>query len=100
MATDLPPEVNAAELITEELMRKVRKGTDAPWGLKPLLRFAAPLIVAAAAPAIRADFCEGTRLLAAQWRASAEALASSDPLRSSHFYDSAMDLERVMEGEW
>ena len=42
---------------------------------------------------------ERLRSLVAQWRKSAESLASSNPGWSSHFYDCALDLERLIEGK-
>jgi hypothetical protein len=59
-------------------------------------RNVAEVMLAAAAPAIRAQERERIRPLVAQWRKSAESLESSHPQWSSHFYDCALELDRLI----
>ena len=46
--------------------------------------------------AVAAGERERFRPLVAQWRKSAEAVASSSPQWSSHFYDCALELDRLI----
>ena len=55
------------------------------------------IIDAAIGDAVAAER-ERFRPLVAQWRRGAEHLASSNPQWSSHFFDCALELERLIDG--